>query len=74
MIELAPPAVATDLMPGHRENPRSMPLDAYIAESLELLRAIRSPAEICVERVKFLRNAEASGQYGAVFNMLNSPH
>jgi uncharacterized oxidoreductase len=26
VLELAPPAVATDLMPGHAENPNSMPL------------------------------------------------
>ncbi len=34
VIEWAPPAVATDLMPGHAEDPRSMPLDEFTAESL----------------------------------------
>ena len=71
VIELAPPAVATDLMPGHAENPNSMPLDDFIAESLELLKANPDAKEILVERVKFLRNAEASGNYDKVFGMLN---
>jgi uncharacterized oxidoreductase len=71
VIELAPPAVATDLMPTSRANPRSMPLDAYIAESMALLRADPEAAEILVEQVKPLRNAEASGHYDVVFGMVN---
>ena len=71
MIELAPPAVATDLMPGQKANPRSMPLDDYIQESIALLKANPMAPEICVERVKMLRNAEAAGQYEAMFNLLN---
>ncbi len=69
VLELAPPAVATDLMPGQRSNPRSMPLDAYINEVMDLLKT--ATTEILVERVKPLRNAEGSGQYGQVFEMLN---
>lgn len=71
VVELAPPAVATDLMPGSRSNPMSMPLGDYISESIALLTAHPDAAEICVERVGFLRNAEASGGYAAVFGMLN---
>jgi uncharacterized oxidoreductase len=74
VIELIPPAVATDLMPGHAANPGSMPLDAYISESMALLQTDPSAQEICVERVKMLRNAEATGHYEATFNMLNQPH
>lgn len=74
VIELAPPAVATDLMPGHAQNPRSMPLDAYIEESMALLKANPDAPEILVENVKRLRNAEASGQYQAIFGMINGAH
>ncbi|MDR3461676.1 MAG: SDR family NAD(P)-dependent oxidoreductase [Beijerinckiaceae bacterium] len=74
VIELVPPAVATDLMPGHAANPNSMPLDAYIGESMSLLKANPSAPEICVERVKFLRDAEADHRYEAVFNILNQGH
>ena len=69
VLELAPPAVATDLMPGHKDNPRSMPLDAYISEVMELLNTAKD--EILVERVKYLRNAERTGAYANVFGMLN---
>ncbi len=74
VIELAPPGVATDLMPGHAENPRSMPLDDYIHEVMALLKANPAADEICVENVKMLRNAESSGKYADVFKMLNQSH
>lgn len=69
VIELAPPAVATDLVPGHRENPHSMPLQAYIDESMALFE--KQNKEVLVENVKFLRFAEASGSFDKVFGMLN---
>jgi uncharacterized oxidoreductase len=71
VIEISPPAVATDLMPGHAENPRSMPLDAYIAETVALLKAHPTGPENGVERVQLLRRAEASGTYDDVFAMIN---
>lgn len=74
VIEIAPPAVATDLMPGHAQNPNSMPLDAFIAEVVALLKAHPQGPEICVERVGFLRGAEARGEYDAVFALLNAAH
>jgi uncharacterized oxidoreductase len=74
VLELAPPAVATDLMPGHAENPNSMPLDDYTAEVIGLIEAGNTPrGEILVERVKPLRFAEANG-YEAVYGMLNGSH
>lgn len=71
VIEIAPPAVATDLMPGHAQNPRSMPLDDYIAETMAQLDA-RAPENL-VERVKPLRFAERDGNYDQVFAMVNAP-
>ena len=71
VLELAPPAVATDLMPGHAENPNSMPLADYTAEVIGLIERGETPrGEILVERVKPLRFAEVNG-YDAVFQMLN---
>lgn len=73
VLELAPPAVATDLMPGHAENPNSMPLADYTAEVIGLIERQDTPrGEILVERVKPLRFAEAN-DYAAVFSMLNGP-
>ncbi|RZF65295.1 SDR family NAD(P)-dependent oxidoreductase [Sphingomonas populi] len=74
VIEIAPPAVATDLMPGHAQNPNSMPLDAYIAETMALFEAHPHGPENTVERVLFLRNAEHDGHYDETFAMLNQRH
>ena len=72
VLELAPPGVATDLMPGHAENPNSMPLADYTAEVIGLIERGDTPrGEILVERVKPLRNAEISGNWNQVFAALN---
>lgn len=72
VLELAPPAVATDLMPGHAENPNSMPLADYTSEVIGLIERGDTPrGEILVERVKPLRNAEISGNWNQVFAALN---
>ncbi len=71
VIELPPPAVATDLMPTSRSNPNAMQLDDYIRESIALLKSNAPASEICVDRVKRLRDAEANGTYAQVFGQLN---
>jgi len=73
VIEIAPPAVATDLMPGHQDDPRSMPLGDYIAETMAMLEADPAAHENCVERVLPLRNAEREGRFDQTFAMLNPP-
>lgn len=73
IIELAPPGVATKLMPGHDTNPHSMPLQDYIDEVIALIEANPDAPEILVERVKPLRDAERSGHYDQVFGMVNQP-
>ena len=74
VVEIVPPAVATDLLPGHAEDPISMPLQAYIDEVMALLEADPQAHEINVERVGFLRNAERDGKYAQVFATLNQAH
>jgi uncharacterized oxidoreductase len=71
VLELIPPYVATDLMSG-RSDPRAMPLDKYIAEVMEILKTQPTPQEICVENVKPLRFAAASGKFDAIFEGLNA--
>jgi uncharacterized oxidoreductase len=63
VIELAPPAVQTDLTPGQRDRAGYQPLDEFADEVLALFGQTPTPAEILVERVKFLRNAEAEGRF-----------
>ena len=76
VLELEPPAVRTDLMPGHAENESAMPLDEFIDEVLTLIETQPDATEIQVERVKFLRYGEARGDYAQVVAALNrtDPH
>lgn len=70
VIELAPPYVATELMPGGSQDPHAMPLTDFIQETMTLLSqpGIR---EVLVERVLPLRNAALNGTYTQVFTGLN---
>jgi len=72
VIEIIPPAVATDLTPGRSENdPRMMSAKDYIAETMQILKTQPTPSEINVERVKFLRFAEATGSFDKALQMLS---
>jgi uncharacterized oxidoreductase len=70
VLEIIPPYVQTDLMNG-AEDPRAMPLKAYIAETMALLQTQPTPAEICVKNVQPLRFAEQKGIFDKVYNGLN---
>lgn len=76
VVELVPPSVRTDLMPGHRDDPAGMPLDEYVDETLTLLTQADDPHEVLVDRVRMLRFAEVRGEYDRVVEMLNAndPH
>lgn len=72
--ELAPPAVQTDLMPGQATSPHAMPLADFTDEVMAMLNADPIPAEILVQRVGFLRRAEAEGRYDQTFATLNDSY
>ncbi|GAB3922513.1 putative short chain dehydrogenase/reductase [Microlunatus endophyticus] len=76
VIELVPPAVRTDLMPGQRESDFAMPLDDFADEVMSLLDKAPDAHEILVENVKFLRFGEVRGDYDQVVATLNrsDPH
>ena len=72
VLELVPPYVQTGLMGERQANdPRAMPLDEYIAEVMQIIQTQPTPLEICVERVKSRRFAEANGDYEAFFQQMN---
>lgn len=71
VLEIIPPYVQTDLMDG-AEDPRAMPLNEFIAETMSLLKQQPTPSEITVERVKPLRFAAESSKYDVVFQGLNA--
>ncbi|WIV56125.1 SDR family oxidoreductase [Amycolatopsis nalaikhensis] len=76
VVELVPPSVQTDLLPGQAENDHAMPLDAFITEVMSLFETQPDAREIQVERVKFLRYGEVRGDYDDVVATLNGtdPH
>jgi len=71
VIELAPPAVQTDLTPGQRTREDYLPLDDFAAEVMDLFQQTPTPAEINVERVLFLRDAEREGRFPAALAAVN---
>jgi uncharacterized oxidoreductase len=72
VLELIPPYVQTELLGAWQANdPNAMPLKDFISETMNILENSPQATEICVERVKPLRFAEASGQYDAFFKNFN---
>lgn len=74
VIEIVPPHVQTGLQRGRgfdSSDPRAMPLDEYIAETISLLETHPEADEIIVERVKPLRFAERDGRYDEVYRAFN---
>ncbi|HWG21049.1 MAG TPA: SDR family oxidoreductase [Terracidiphilus sp.] len=71
VVEVIPPYVQTDLMNG-AEDPRAMPLNEFIAETMALLSQQPTRPEIVVERVKPLRLAAENGNYDGIFKGMNS--
>jgi short-subunit dehydrogenase involved in D-alanine esterification of teichoic acids len=71
VIELVPPSVQSEIMPGHDEDPTAMPLAEYLDEVMDLLESQPEASEILVERVKFLRYGEVRGDQEQVIAALN---
>jgi uncharacterized oxidoreductase len=66
VIELAPPAVQTDLTPGQSTREGYQPLDSYADEVIALLKADPHAPEILVEKVQPLRFAERDGRVSEI--------
>jgi len=68
VFEIAPPYVQTYLTGEHQAtDPRAMPLDEYIAATMEILTNRPDEREVIIDRVAPLRHAEASGAFDQVF-------
>jgi uncharacterized oxidoreductase len=72
VIELVPPGVQTDLTPGQATREGYMPLEEFADEAIRLWQAEPTPAEINVERVRFLRFAERNQQVDQALEMLGA--
>jgi uncharacterized oxidoreductase len=71
VIEIIPPQVQTALQGERGFDPRAMPLDEYIAETMSLLQTQPQADEIVVERVKGFRFAERDGVYDDIYPAFN---
>jgi uncharacterized oxidoreductase len=73
VLELAPPYVQTELTGSQQAaDTRAMPLEAYIAEVMQLLELRVHPRdEVLVERDRARRWAERDGRYEATFAAMN---
>jgi len=69
VIELAPPAVQTELTPGQSTREGYMPLDQFIEETMLGFTAEDTPQEVLTQNVLFLRNAEAEGRFDKALEM-----
>jgi uncharacterized oxidoreductase len=57
---------------GQTDDERAMPLDDFLNEVMTLIENDPGAEEILVERVKFLRFAEAEGRFDEVLAQLSS--
>lgn len=74
VLELIPPYVQTELMSASQAtDPNAMPLKDFIAEAMQMLKTSPDATEICAEKAKPLRFAEANGGYDAFFQQFNMP-
>ncbi|TPP10334.1 SDR family oxidoreductase [Rhizobium glycinendophyticum] len=71
VIELAPPAVQTELTPGQSSREGYLPLKDFIDEVMALFAKHPTPAEILVQRVRFQRDAEAENRFEQTFAAIN---
>ena len=69
IIEIAPPAVQTELTPGQSRREGYMPLGQFIDETMQSFEWEETPAEVLTNTVLFLRNAEAEGRFDEALEM-----
>lgn len=72
ILELAPSAVRTEIIPGQSARAAYQPLDDFADEVMALLRQSPTPQEILVDRVKSFRFAEAEGRFDATLEQLSA--
>ena len=71
VVELAPPAVQTELTPGQSKREGYMPLEAFIDETMANFEADPDARENLVKNVHFLRFAEQEGRFYKTVEQLN---
>ena len=72
VIEVAPPAVQTELTPGQSTREGYMPLDDFISETMQQFEGDSTPPEVLTGNVMFLRNAERDGKMEDALRMTSA--
>ncbi|WP_374021855.1 SDR family oxidoreductase [Mycobacterium sp. HNNTM2301] len=71
VIEIIPPLVETEMRRCIENVPHALPLNAFVAETISLLRSKPDADELVVEAARRVRLAARDGSYGAIFNAVN---
>jgi uncharacterized oxidoreductase len=71
VIEIIPPRVQTALQGDRGFDPRGMPVDEFITETMTLLQTQPAADEIVVERAKGFRFAERDGAFDEIYPVFN---
>jgi uncharacterized oxidoreductase len=71
VIEIIPPHVQTALQGDRGFDPRGMPLDEFVSETMMLLQTTPEANEIVVERAKGFRFAERDGAFDEIYPVFN---
>lgn len=72
VIEIVPPRVQTDIQDALEYDPNTMPLDAFVAETMTLLQTQPQAREIVVERAEPCRLAAHAESYGRLYAAINT--
>ncbi|MFZ4896394.1 SDR family oxidoreductase [Plantibacter sp. Mn2098] len=72
VVELTPPGLRTELMPGQSQVEIFLPLDDYIDEVMTILETQPDVTEVLVEGVKWMRYAEVNGNYDELVTTMNA--
>lgn len=72
VIEIAPPAVQTELTPGQSMREGYLPLGTFVDQVMAQFEGGNPPAEVCVPNTLILRNAEIEGRFTEALAMTSS--
>lgn len=72
VIEIIPPRVETDMLAEQGGGAGAMSLNAFVAETVSLLRSQPDAAEVVVDAARWVRFAARDGHYDDVFTAINS--
>jgi uncharacterized oxidoreductase len=72
VIEIIPPWVQTELQGDRGMNPKAMPMDEYIADTMSIFKESPDATEIVIERVKpLLRFTDRGAAYDEFYMKFN---